>query len=98
MAEGDAAFVKRVAAAVLAQNQFAFGNAHRVRIHDLVGGAFLEVAVLVDAGLVRERIGADDGLVRLRAEGDHLRQQLAGRIEVLGDDAGVVGQPVAGES
>ena len=57
-------------AAVLAQHQLAFGHADRLRIDDLVGGAFLQVAVLMDAGLVRERVAPDDGFVRLRPEGD----------------------------
>ena len=33
--------------------------------HDLVGARVLQHAVLVDAGLVREGVAADDGLVRL---------------------------------
>ena len=35
------------------------------RVHDLVGRALLEHAVLVDAGLVRERVAPDDRLVGL---------------------------------
>ena len=65
-----AAFLQRVPAAVLAEHQLAFGHADRLRIHDLVGGAFLQVAVLMDAGLVRERVLAHDRLIRLRPEGD----------------------------
>ena len=84
-----AAVLQRVPAAVLAEHQLAFGHADRLRIDDLVGGAFLEVAVLVDAGLVRERVRAHNRLVRLRPEGDDARQQLAGRIQMLGVDAGV---------
>ena len=33
--------------------------------HDLVGARVLQHAVLVDAGFVRERVAADDGLVGL---------------------------------
>ena len=47
-----------------------FGHADRLRVHDLVGGLLFEVAILVDAGFVRERVVADDGLVRLRPERD----------------------------
>ena len=41
----------------------------------------------MDAGFVREGVLADDGLVRLRPERDDRRQQLAGRVKMLGDDA-----------
>ena len=58
--------LQRVAAGVLAEHD-------RVRVveadglggHDLVGRALLEHAVLVDAGLVLERVAAHDGLVGL---------------------------------
>src|SRR5271157_1347451 len=64
------ALVERVPAAVFAQHQPAFGHAHRARVDDLVSGLLLEVAVLVDAGLVRQRVAAHDGLVGLRAKRD----------------------------
>src|SRR3990170_2802280 len=48
------------------------------RVHDLVGLAHLEDAVLVDAGLVTEGVAADDRLVRLhhhaREVGDEPRR------------------------
>ena len=56
------------------------------RVDDLVRRALLQEPVLVDAGLVREGVPADDRLVGLRAERDQAAQQLAGRIEVLGAD------------
>ena len=49
----------------LADRQGAPGQADRLRGHDLVGERVLEEAVLVDARLVRERVGAHDRLVRL---------------------------------
>ena len=57
-----------MASAVLAQHQAAFRNTDRARIDDLVRGLLLQVPILVDAGLVRERIRADQRLVGLRAE------------------------------
>ena len=58
-------------------------------VHDLVVLPVLEHAVLVDAGLVRERVLADDGLVHLHREAGDLRDQPAGGEDLLGDDAGV---------
>ena len=52
-------------AAVLAEHQLAFGDADAVRVHDLVGLAVLQHAVLVDARLVREGVAPDDRLVGL---------------------------------
>jgi hypothetical protein len=46
--------------------------------------------VLVDAGLVRERVAADDGLVRLDAEADDLGEQLARAVELRGADSRLV--------
>ena len=47
------------------------------RVHDLVGRALLEHAVLVDAGLVRERVAPDDRLVRLHRVAGQARDQAA---------------------
>ena len=46
-------------------------------VHDLVGGALLEHAVLVDAGLVGERVAAHDRLVRLHLVAGQPRHQPA---------------------
>ena len=85
------AFVERVASAVLTQYQLAFGNADGARVDDFVGGFFLEVAVLMDAGLVREGVAAHNCLIGLRPEGDDGAEQFAGGIEMLGVDSRVVG-------
>ncbi len=77
-----------VAAAVLAEHQFRLGDADILGMHDLVGLAMLEHAVLVDAGLVREGVVADDCLVALHLlAGDRL-QQARGRIQLAGVNAG----------
>ena len=52
---------------MLAQDQRVALQADLDRVHDLVGRAVAEHAVLVDAALVRERAGAHDRLVRLHA-------------------------------
>ena len=74
---------ERGAAGVLAQHQAVLRPADAFRGHDLVGGGILQHAVLMDAGLVREGVAADDRLVRLHVEagdgGEQLRhaQQVA---------------------
>ena len=54
-----------MATRVLAEHDRVCVEPDRGRVHDLVGGALLQHAVLVDAGLVRERVAPDDRLVRL---------------------------------
>ncbi len=49
----------------------------------------LQHAVLVDAGLVRERVLADDRLVARNRHAGDAREQAAGREQALGVDAGV---------
>ena len=88
-AEGLAARGHRVAARVLAEHERRAGHAHVLGPHDLVGAAVLQHPVLVDAGLVREGVAADDGLVGLHGLAGHLRQQLAAAVEAGGDDARV---------
>src|SRR3954452_6788808 len=72
------ALVERVPAAVFAKHETAFGYADGARVDNLVGGFFLEIAILVDAGFMRERVAPNDGLVGLRAESDDRSQKLAG--------------------
>src|SRR5207248_4551044 len=62
---------------------------------DLVGPRVLEHAVLVDAGLVRERVAADDRLVRLHRLARQRRQQLTRVEEPRRLDRGVVREAVA---
>ena len=52
-------------ARVLAQHQLALALAHSCRVHDLVGGALVQHAVLVDARLVGEGVAPHHGLVVL---------------------------------
>src|ERR1035441_2489634 len=54
------------------------------RVDDLVGGFFLEVAILVDAGLVGEGVATHDRLIGLGPGGDDGGQQLAGREQGVG--------------
>ncbi len=63
--------------------------------HDLVGERVGHHAVLVDAGLVREGVGADDGLVGRAAEADELGEHLTGREELVHLDIAGVGELVA---
>src|SRR5690242_7944887 len=89
-AQLPAALAERMTPAVLTQYELAFRHPDRTGVDDLVGGLFLQIAVLVDTGLMRESIPADDGLIRLRTESDGVGEQFAGGEEVLGVDAGVI--------
>ena len=71
----------------LADRQLAAGQPDRLRGHDLVGQRVLDHAVLVDAGLVGERVAADDRLVRLDREAGQVADEPRGRGDLLGLDA-----------
>ena len=80
---------ERVTPRVLAEHQHAAVGADRLRRHDLVRRAVLEHAVLMDARLVRERVGADDRLVRRDVRPRALLQQPRGARELRRVDARV---------
>ena len=75
---------ERVTPGMLSENDLAFGHADRSRRHDFVGNGVLQHAVLMDAGFVRERVVADDGLVGLNRHAGDFAQQAAGGVEFLG--------------
>src|SRR5262249_39692247 len=77
VAELSGALPKGVAAAVLAEHELTFGYAYGAGVDDLVRTFFLEVAVLVNAGLVRESVPSNDGFIGLRPECDQRAQQFA---------------------
>ena len=79
---------QRGAAGVLAEDEMRFGDADQRRRHDLVAERVGQHAVLVNAGLVRKGVVADDGLVGRGLEGDDLAEHLAGGIKVFELDAG----------
>ena len=56
---------ERMAPRVLPQDEPRLSRADVARAHDLVGALVFQHPVLMDAALVRERVGADDRLVRL---------------------------------
>src|SRR5690606_32415458 len=60
------------------------GPAHVFGTHDLVGGARLEHAVLVNAGGMGEGVGPDHGLVGLYQEAGGLRHEARGRHDLRG--------------
>ena len=88
--ELDAHLLERVgegvAAGVLAQHDLALAGADRRWVHDLVGGALGQHAVLVDAGLVGEGVAADDRLVVLHRVAGEAAHQAAGAGQLLGAD------------
>src|SRR5580698_11031325 len=77
-----------------------FGYAYQRRRHDFVAEWVGQHAVLVNAGLVREGVVADDGLVGRGLEGDDLAENLARWIKVgeldVGGDAVAVAADVEG--
>ena len=75
---------ERVAAGVLAEHDLRRFLADRRRVDDLVGLAVGEHAVLVDAGLVRERVAADDRLVELHVVAGEPRHEAGRARELLG--------------
>ena len=89
-AQRFAAIFQSVAATVFAQDKPAFGNADTFGVDDFVGGLFLQIAVLVNAGFVREGVFPDNGFVWLRAKADHGGEQLAAGVEMFGIDAGCI--------
>ena len=82
IAQIEDALAQGVPAAVLAQHQLGLRQADVLGIHDLVGGALLEHAVLVDAGFVGEGVLADDGLVALHLNAGDVRDEPAGRVQL----------------
>ncbi len=80
--------LERVAAGVLAEHDRVRVEPDRRRVHDLVGRALLEHAVLVDAGLVGERVAAHDRLVRLHHVAREARDEAARARDLARVDAG----------
>ena len=74
------------------------GHAHVAGIDDLVGGALLEHAVLVDAGRVGKGVGSHDGLVGLHRDAGQLADQPADGIDAPGIDAGLQLKEIVGGS
>ncbi len=72
-----------VAARVLAQDQVGPRHADVFWTHDLVGRAFLEHPILMDARLVGEGVASDDRLVSLDCQPGDRREHAAGGIEPL---------------
>src|ERR1044072_4948135 len=74
---------ERMPARVFAQHDVVRGHADRLGRHDFVAEGIREQAVLMYARLVREGVAADNGLVRLYAEADYLREELARRVKLF---------------
>ena len=83
------------AATVLAHHQHGGLAAHQFGVHDLVGFAGLDHAVLVNAGLVREGVVAHDGLVGLHRHPAEAADQAAGAVNFAAANAGLEGVVVA---
>ena len=83
-----------VAAGVLAEHERVRLEPDRGGVHDLVGGALLQHAVLVDAGLVREGVAAHDRLVRLHLVAGQAGHHAAGARDLARVHAGP--EPVRG--
>lgn len=83
---------QRVTAAELAQHHPALRNAQLLGLHDFVGGALAQHAVLMNAALVHEGVGAHHGLVGWKLHAAEARGQAAQAVELA--DVEVVLQAV----
>src|SRR6266850_2434742 len=79
---------KGVASRVLSERE-GHRQAELLRLDDLVGRRVLEQAVLMDAGFVRERVRADDGLVRRDVVAGQARDERGRRADLARVDAGL---------
>jgi hypothetical protein len=73
----------------LVRGEFGLAPADFLRVHDLVGLAFLEDAVLMNAARMREGIFADDRLAALHDESAHARDETRAFHDLAGVHAGV---------
>src|SRR3990172_2991658 len=85
---------ERVAPRVLAQDELVRGAPDVLGPHDLVRELLLEHAVLVDPGLVRERVLADDRLVGLDVDAGDVGEQARALEDLLGPDPRVHAEEV----
>ena len=78
-----------VAAAVFREGEFGAAPADVFRVHNFVGFAFFEDAVLVDARAVGKGIFADDGFAAGDVEAAHAADDTGGFEDFAGDDLGM---------
>src|SRR6266851_10006426 len=97
VAELFEAICEGAAAGVFAEDKIGVGYAYGGWCHDLVGERVRHHAVLVNAGLVGEGVGSDDGLVGRAAEADDFGEHLAGGVELGHVDVVGVGELVAAD-
>lgn len=82
------AVAEGVSAAVFAEYEVLADITDVFGAHDFVGGAFLEDAMLVDAGFMGKGILAYDGFISLDLHSCDGGDEVAGGIEFLSDDTG----------
>src|ERR1700722_20336778 len=71
---------------MFSEDELGVARANGFGSHDLVSEGIGHHAALVDARLVSESVGSDDGLVGRAAKGDTLGEHLAGGVELAQDD------------
>jgi hypothetical protein len=74
-------------AGMLAEHEPGARRANNLRSHDFVGQRIFQDAVLMDAGLMRERVRADDCFVGRDRHAHDLAEQPAGRAQLLRPDS-----------
>src|SRR3984885_10762238 len=79
---------------MFSEDELGVARANGFGSHDLVSEGIGHHAALVDARLVSESVGSDDGLVGRAAKGDTLGEHLAGGVELAQDDVVGVGKLV----
>src|SRR5450755_1342407 len=73
---------------MLAKYNAAFSQTDRGSIHDFVGSALLENAILVDTRLMRERVRTDDRFVGLHEHARPRTDKAAGLMDLSSINAG----------
>jgi hypothetical protein len=89
---------KRMTAGMLAQNDFRLALTNCGWIHDFVGRALIQHAVLMDTRFMCKRITTNNGLVVLNGIGSEATHQTRSASQFLGLDTGIDATEVIGTS
>ena len=78
-----------MAPAMLGQGQFRAAPTDILRVHDLVGFALFQDAILVNAGAVSEGVLSDDGFAAGDMQAAHAADDARSLQDLASDDAGM---------
>jgi len=88
LAEFEQARANGVAPRMFAQHEAAARNADSFRRNNFIGKRIFDDAILMDAGFMRESIGANDGFIRRDAISGNFGKQPAGGVNLRQVDRG----------